>query len=91
MSDQGNSTGSRAAEKVTPASEDATTKTWYVTLPIAGHAYLSVEANSEEEAIEKAFGEVTLTHIENWEALDRFNQGNVCYCPHPWEAEATEE
>jgi hypothetical protein len=66
-------------------------KSWSVTLPIAGHAYLTVEAETEEEAIEQAFNEVTIDHIETWEAVERFNQGNVCYCPHPWEAEVVDE
>lgn len=59
-----------------------------VTIPIAGHAFLTVVADSEEEAIEKAMGEVTIDQIESWEPVEQFNQGNVCYCPHPWEAEA---
>lgn len=59
-----------------------------VTLPIAGHAYVSVEADNEESAIEAALEQVTLGHIEEWEALKRLNMGNVCYCPQPWEAEA---
>jgi len=63
-------------------------KNWDVTLPIAGHAYVTVEADSEEEAIEKAFDVVELKHIENWEALTAFNHGNVCHCPSPWEAGA---
>jgi hypothetical protein len=61
-----------------------------VVLPIAGHAYLTVEADSPEEAIEKAMDEVTINDIEELEALKQFNQGNVCYCPSPWEAEAEE-
>jgi hypothetical protein len=65
-------------------------KTYSVTLPIAGHAFLEVEASSEAEAIEKAMEVVTMDHIESWEALDQFNRGNVCYCPSPWEAEAQE-
>lgn len=59
-----------------------------VTIPIAGHAFLEVEAETEPEAIEAAFEKVTLDHVEDWEALQRFNAGNVCYCPSPWEAEA---
>jgi len=59
-----------------------------VIIPIAGHAYKSVEADSEKEAIELAMSEVTIDDIDEWEALTRFNQGNVCYCPSPWEAKA---
>lgn len=62
-------------------------KTWSVTLPIGGHAYLVVEAETEEEAIEKAETVVTLTDIEEWETLSRVNSGNVCHFPSPWEIE----
>lgn len=64
-------------------------KTYEVTIPIAGHAFRTVQANSEEEAIEIAMNEVTLQDVENWDCLSKFNQGNVCYCPHPWQVEAT--
>lgn len=66
-------------------------KEYTVTIPIAGHAYVTVEAENDEQAKEKAFAEVTIDHVEQWEALDQFNQGNVCYCPQPWEVEVTEE
>ena len=39
-------------------------------------------------AISKAMEEVTLKDIESWEAVEQYIQGNVRYCPHPWEAEA---
>ena len=65
-------------------------KTYSVTLPIAGHAHLDVEAESEDEAIQKALEQVTLGDVDNWEAVEQFNRGNVCYCPRPWEAEAEE-
>ena len=32
---------------------------WEVTIPIAGHAYLTVEADSEDEAIEMAIEQCT--------------------------------
>lgn len=65
-------------------------KTYNVTIPIAGHAVVQVEANSEEEAIQLAMesDQLALKSIEYWEPLERFNEGNVCYCPQPWEAEA---
>lgn len=63
-------------------------KTYEVTLPIAGHAYLTVEAETKEEALQKAFEMVTMDNIESWEALEQFNEGNFCYCPTPWEADA---
>lgn len=59
-----------------------------VTIPIAGHAIVEVEATTEEEAIEAAFDQVELKDIDRWEALHRFSQGNVLYCPSPWEVEA---
>jgi hypothetical protein len=65
-------------------------KSWGVTVPMAGHLYVEVEAATEEEAIEKAFDEATLDDLESWEAVRQFNKGNVCYCPHPWETEAQE-
>ena len=66
-------------------------KNWNVTVPVAGHAYVEVQAETEQEAIEKAIGEVEKEHVETWEPLEQFNRGNVCYCPHPWEATATDE
>lgn len=63
-------------------------RTFRVTIPIAGHAVVEVEAATEEQAIEAAFDKVTIADVDGWEALERFNQGNVCYCPSPWEAEA---
>lgn len=63
-------------------------KTWSVRLPIAGHADVEVEAESEADAIEMAFSKVEISNVEEWEALRQFHQGNVCYCPQPWEAEA---
>lgn len=59
-----------------------------VTIPIAGHAIVEVEAETEEEAIEAAFDKVQLSDIDSWEALHRFSEGNVLYCPSPWHAEA---
>ncbi len=65
-------------------------KVWNVTVPIAGHAVVQVEATTEAEAIEAALQseELNIKAIENWEPLEKFNEGNVCYCPQPWEAEA---
>ena len=62
-------------------------KEYEVIIPIAGHAFVTVEAESEDDAKEKAFEKVTLDHVESWEPLERFNQGNICYCPSPWEVE----
>lgn len=61
-----------------------------VTLPVTGKAYIEVEAASEEEAIEKALDstDLTIENIQEWEAVERINEGNVCYAMHPWDAEA---
>ena len=64
---------------------------YQVQLPIAGHAFIDVEADSRADAIQKALGAVTRDHIEEWEAIEQFNEGNVCYCPHPWEAVVADE
>lgn len=66
-------------------------RTYNVTLPIAGHAIVLVEAENEEAAIDEAINTVTIDDIASWEALEQFHQGNVCYCPCPWEAEAVDE
>jgi len=66
------------------------TKKWSVMIPMAGHLYVEVEADSEEDAIEKASEVATLDNLESWDTLERFNQGNVCYCPQPWQIEANE-
>lgn len=65
-------------------------KTYGVLIPIAGHAYIEVEADDVEEAEEKAFMEIKQEHIEDWDLLRAFNRGNVCYCPSPWEVEVGE-
>jgi hypothetical protein len=59
-----------------------------VTIPIAGHVVLEVEASSEEEAIDKGMEEAATEHINEWDCLKQFNSGNVCHCPSPWKAEA---
>lgn len=62
-----------------------------VTIPIAGHAYVEVEANNEKAAIEAALEKATLRDVEDWEPLERFNKGNICYCPQPWDAKVQEQ
>jgi hypothetical protein len=64
---------------------------YLVTIPIAGHLEIMVEAESEEAAIEQAFeSDYTIDNLADWEAVRAFNEGNVCYCPQPWEATAEE-
>lgn len=68
-----------------------TAKVYGVLVPIAGHAYVQVTAENEEEAIELALDDVELGDIEEFEALRSVNSGNVCYFPSPWEATAEAE
>jgi hypothetical protein len=67
-------------------------KTYTVTVPIAGHIVLEIEAESAAEACEAALSSEQLTadNIETWEALEAFNTGNVCHCPSPWKITAEE-
>ncbi len=64
--------------------------TYYVTIPIAGHAYIYVEADNEDAALEKGMEDITIDNIETWEPMETFLEGNVLYCPRPWEAEIEE-
>ena len=65
-------------------------KTYIVKIPIAGHISYEVEAENKDAAEDAAWfidtdqGEVT------WEMLTKFGQGNVCYCPRPWEVKVEE-
>ncbi len=55
-------------------------KTYGVTLPITGTVYVEVEAESEDDAIEKALeSEVDSDDIESWETHRKIVQGNVFY------------
>lgn len=58
-----------------------------VNVPICGRAYIEVEADNEEEAIEEACESIEDSNIEEWEALEFVCKGNVCYAPY-WNAEA---
>ena len=67
--------------------------TYSVTIPIAGHVVVEVEADDEKQAKDKAW-EVDLAdpHVADlsWEALEDFGKGNICACPSPWEIEVEE-
>lgn len=59
-----------------------------VTIPIAGHVTVDVEADDEKSAIEKAWGmNLGDSDCIEWEAVEKFNSGNVCHCPSPWQVE----
>lgn len=59
--------------------------TYIVTIPIAGHISFEVEAETKQQAEEIAKEEDPANGELTWETLDRFNEGNVCYCPSPQE------
>lgn len=56
-------------------------KTYGVTIPICGVAYVEVTADSEEAAIQEAIDKVTLDDVNEWEAMRFVVQGNVFYGP----------
>lgn len=57
-----------------------------VTIPIAGHSYVEIEADNKEQAKEKAM-ECSEHGDVSWECLDCFCEGNVLNCPSPNEIE----
>lgn len=73
-----------------PLKRKQTMPTFGVTMPIGGHAYVEVEAETEEQAKELAMDQVSLTDIDGWEILDPVSQGNVLSFPSPWEIEVAE-
>lgn len=56
-------------------------RTYELTIPIAGVAYMTVEAESEEAAIEEAFNKISTEDIEEWEAFRAITRGNTLYAP----------
>lgn len=64
-------------------------KEYEVELPVVGVAYVTVIADSEEEAISKALDECASEHLETWNAMRRIVAGNVFYGDRN-EASATE-
>jgi hypothetical protein len=65
-------------------------KTFNVTIPIAGHVSFEIEAETKEAAIKAACDADPIEGEVTWEMLESFNQGNVCFCPSPWEVTAKE-
>lgn len=54
-----------------------------VSIPIAGYVYKEVEAESKEEALEKAFDEgYKDDEIAELDMYDVLVKGNVCYTYH---------
>lgn len=58
-----------------------TKKEYEVCVPITGVIWVTVEAESEKEAIQAAFGsaELTLDNVEEWEAHKEICSGNVLH------------
>lgn len=64
----------------TKTNPKATLEEYQVTLPIVGKLFITVEAESEEDAIRKAFEEKLETDmIEEWEPLKKIVEGNIFY------------
>lgn len=64
-----------------------------VSIPVAGFVYTEVEADSEKEAIEKAFDvDHTPDDIEEWGIYEKIVSGNVLHVPlNEAEAEKIED
>ena len=56
-------------------------KKYSVMIPIAAACFLEVEAQNEEEAIEKALysEELSLDRVEEWDAFKEFCSGNIIH------------
>lgn len=54
-----------------------------VTVPIAGHAVVEVEADTKSEAVSEAMEIVDDIHITDWEPLEQFQNGSILYAPTP--------
>lgn len=58
-------------------------KKYGVSIPVAGYVYKEVEAESKEEALEKAFDEgYKDDEIAELDMYDVLVEGNVCYTYH---------
>ena len=56
-------------------------KNYDVTLPITGSIIVTVKADSEDDAIKKAFYSdgLVIDNIESWQAHEQIVQGNIFY------------
>lgn len=74
-----------------------------VTIPIYGHVVVTVDAEDEESAADKAFeeageficswtiGETPSAMLDSLECYDKVNSGNVCHLPSPWKIVVEED
>ena len=60
-------------------SEEPQLKEFEVTLPINGVVYLTVTAESQEEAIDKALESYEPSDLESWSAYKHLVRGNIFY------------
>lgn len=58
---------------------------YQVTIPIAGHAIVNIRAANKKKAINNALDSIDEYTAVEWDTLEQFNKGDVCYCPLPWE------
>jgi len=57
-------------------------KEYEVRLPVAGFVIVSVEANDETEALDKAMSsDISTDDMEEWNVYEHIVQGNVFYGP----------
>ena len=55
-------------------------KSYYVTIPITGYVFVDIQAESEDEAKEKAFNsDFCSNDIEEWSTHEKIVEGNVFY------------
>lgn len=54
-------------------------KEYLVSIPITGVAVITVQAESEEEAIAIGLDNVSINHVEDWSPVEKIVGGNVFY------------
>tara|TARA_R110000772_G_scaffold43692_2_gene100662 strand:- start:809 stop:1027 length:219 start_codon:yes stop_codon:yes gene_type:complete len=70
-------------------------KDYWVTIPVDCHVVVSVHADSEEEAKEKALEtdieiDIKGAELEHFELMESVHTGNVCHITH-WDIEVEEQ
>lgn len=54
-------------------------KEFEVTIPIVGMAYLTIQAETEADAIAEAMKIASPEDVNEWQAHEHIVRGNVCY------------
>lgn len=59
-------------------------KDYDVAIPITGTLWVTVEAESKSDAVDKALysAELDLDNLEEWEAHRQISEGNILYAKH---------